>query len=189
MCSKLIKMERKNFLATTLALLPLVAFPEINKKAFRTKKPFVVRSGDSRFGEHMRFKGVNLNDIVISKKDTDNALSVFAYTGYSKVGPSLHLHFNQDEIFYVSEGNYRFVVGEETMELNTGDTIFLPRNIPHTWIQLSDKGKLIYAVQPAGTLEEFFKEITELKKPPTSAEAQKFHLKHGMKLVGPPLTL
>jgi quercetin dioxygenase-like cupin family protein len=127
--------------------------------------------------------------VVISKKDTDNALSVFAFTGFAKIGPSLHLHFHQDEFFYVAEGSYRFVVGDETMELSAGDTIFLPRNIPHTWIQLTDKGKLLYAVQPAGTLEEFFKEMNDLKMPPTEEEAKQKHLKHGMKLVGPPLTL
>jgi hypothetical protein len=38
-------------------------------------------------------------------------------------------------------------------------------------------------------LEEFFKEMNDLKMPPTEEEAKQKHLKHGMKLVGPPLTL
>ena len=182
-------MKRKQFLLTTLASLPALAFSQLKLKAAETGKPFVVRAGGSRFNEPMKYRGVHPNDIIISKKDTDDALSVFAYTGYAKIGPSLHMHFNQDEIFYVVEGNYRFVVGEETMELGTGDTIFLPRNIPHSWIQLTEKGKLMYAVQPAGSMEEFFKEMNELKKPPTEEEVKKIHLKHGMKIVGPPLTL
>lgn len=182
-------MKRKQFLLTTITAIPALGFGQFDAPKSRTKKPFVVRSGKSRYGEPMKYKGVHLNDVVISKKDTQNNLSVFAFTGYSKVGPSLHLHFHQDEFFYVVEGNYHFVVGDEKMELSAGDTIFLPRNIPHTWIQSTDKGQLLYAVQPSGTLEDFFKEMNDLKKPPTEEEAKQIHLKHGMKLVGPPLTL
>ncbi|MGE5518831.1 MAG: hypothetical protein ACM3VS_02810 [Candidatus Dadabacteria bacterium] len=51
------------------------------------------------------------------------------------------------------------------------------------WLQLADKRKLMYAVQPAGSLEEFFKVMNNLKKPPTEEEVKKMHLDHGMKLV------
>lgn len=182
-------MKRKHFLLTTATAIPALAFGHFPSSKNNSAKPFIVRSGKSRFGEPTKFIGVHLNNVVISKKDTENALSVFAFTGYDKVGPSLHLHLHQDEFFHVVEGRYRFVVGDETSELSAGDTIFLPRNIPHTWIQLTDMGKLLYAVQPAGSLEEFFTEMNALKKPPTEEEAKQMHLKHGMKMVGPPLQL
>lgn len=182
-------MQRKQFLLTALAATPLLAFPQLKTKNNRAKKPFVVRTGESRFDETVKFQGVNLNDIKISKKDTANQLSIFEYTGFQKIGPPLHLHFLQDEIFYVTEGTYRFVVGDEKMELNAGDSIFLPRNISHTWLQLTDKGKLVYTVQPSGTMEEFFRELNALTKPPTQQEIQNIHMAHGMKVVGPPLSL
>ncbi len=182
-------MQRKKFLATTLSALPLLALSQLKLNQPNTGKPFVVRAGESRTGKPMKYRGRHPNDIIISKKDTDNNLSVFLFTGYDKVGPSLHMHFNQDELFYIVEGNYRFVVGEETMELGVGDTIFLPRNIPHSWIQLTERGRLLYAVQPAGTLEEFFIEMNELSKPPSEEESQRIHLKHGMKIVGPGLKI
>lgn len=34
--------------------------------------------------------------------------------------------------------------------------------VPHTWLQLTDKGKLIYFVQPAGKAEEFFRTMNNL---------------------------
>lgn len=182
-------MKRKQFLLSTVTAIPSLAFAQFILPTARENKPFVIRSGMSRIGEPMKYKGVHPNNVVISKKDTGNSLSVFSFIGFAKIGPSLHMHFHQDEFFYVAEGNYRFVAGEETMELNAGDTIFLPRNIPHTWLQLTEHGNLLYAVQPAGTLEEFFKEMNDLKKPPTEEEAKEIHLKHGMKLIGPPLTL
>ena len=173
-----------------------MAFPAIalSKNKFQNnpgagKEPFIVNAGQSRFGDTIKFLGVHPNDLKISCKDTNGQLAVFEYTGLGKVGPALHLHFYQDEIFTVIEGEYRFVVGEATHILKAGQTIFLPRNIPHTWIQLTDKGKLIYFLQPAGKMEEFFTVMNNLKVRPTPEELEKFHTAHGMKLVGPPLSL
>ena len=182
-------MKRKQFLATALAAIPALAFSQLSGSTMDKGKAFIVRAGQSRTGRQMKYKGKHPNDIIISKKDTDNNLSIFLFTGYDKVGPSLHLHYHQDEIFYVVEGNYRFVVGEQTMELAPGDTIFLPRNVPHSWLQLTQKGRVLYAVQPAGTLEEFFEEMDSLTKHPSTTESQEIHHRHGMKLVGPGLPL
>ena len=43
--------------------------------------------------------------------------------------------------------------------------------------------------QPTGTLEDFLQEMNDLKNPPTEAEVQKIHVAHGMKVIGPPLSL
>jgi quercetin dioxygenase-like cupin family protein len=181
-------MQRKQFLFATMAATPLFSFSELLGKKNGIKKLFMIKGGKSRFNEVTKL-GPNANDIKVSRKDTNNQLSVFEYRGYEKSGPPLHVHFSQDEIFQVTEGSYRCVVGEEQMQLNVGDTIFLPRNIPHTWIQLTDKGRLVYLVQPAGTMEEFFRQMGALTQPPTQEQAQKIHTAHGMKVVGPPLSL
>ncbi len=115
--------------------------------------------------------------------------SIFEYEGFAKMGPELHVHLKQDETFYILEGAYLFQVGEEKHTLKPGDTIFLPRNIPHTWLQLTDRGKLMYMLQPAGKMEEFFKKMNSLKGVPTAAEMQQIHEDHEMKVVGPPLSL
>ncbi|GAB2809697.1 cupin domain-containing protein [Ferruginibacter profundus] len=182
-------MKRKQFLATTLAAIPAIGFSNALLSKNSSKKSFTVKAGKGRFGESFLYKGKNPNDIKISKKDTGNQLAVFEYIGYEKSGPSLHLHFYQDEIFYVAEGNYRFVVGDSTQELQAGDTIFLPRNVPHTWLQLTDKGRLVYFVQPAGKMEDFFRTMNNLTHPPTEAEVKKIHLDNDMKIIGPPLSL
>ncbi|WP_462255210.1 cupin domain-containing protein [Ferruginibacter sp.] len=184
-------MKRKQFLLSSLLAIPAIA---LSKNKFQNnpdagKEPFVVNAGQSRFGDTIKFLGVHHNDLKISSKDTNGQLSVFEYTGLAKVGPSLHMHLYQDEIFSVLEGEYRFVVGADTHYLKAGQTIFLPRNIPHTWIQLTDKGKLIYFLQPAGKMEEFFTLMNSLKERPSPEELEKFHTAHGMKLMGPSLSL
>lgn len=189
---KLLIMQRKTFLRNSLLTAPAIllgktlpATPPPDSK----KKSFIVAEGASRFGDVVKFRGEHPNDLKISSKDTGGQLSVFEYTGLGKVGPSLHMHLYQDEIFMIKEGEYRFVVGDETHVLTTGQTIFLPRMVPHTWIQLSGHGKLIYFLQPAGKMEEFFSVINNLKTPPSPEQVAKIHEAHGMKIMGPPLTL
>jgi quercetin dioxygenase-like cupin family protein len=179
-------MKRRNFLTATLATGAFSAFEIENKP---TKKGFIVKNGDARFGIHTPFKGINPNDVKISSKDTGGQLSVFEYIGHEKTGPSLHIHFYQDEIFYVAEGEYVFQLDKERFTLKKGDTIFLPRNVPHTWIQTSDFGKLIYFLQPAGKMEEFFSAMSKLQGPPSKEYSDKMHKMCGMKTIGPPMVL
>lgn len=185
-------MQRKQFLIATLLAAPGVALSKssfMQSQPISNNEPFIVDNGQSRFGDTIKFLGVHPNDLKVSSKDTDGQLSVFEYIGFAKVGPMLHMHFEQDEIFMVTEGKYRFVVGKETHEINAGQTIFLPRGVPHTWIQLSDYGKMIYMLQPAGKMEEFFVYMNGLKERPSAEEMDRIHAEHKMKVVGPPLSL
>lgn len=185
-------MKRSSFLRSSILAAPAFVF---SKNIFQkeeppsNKEPFIVDNGKSRFGETIKFLGLHPNDLKISSKDTGGQLSVFEYTGLGKAGPMLHVHFDQDEIFTVTEGEYRFVAGDATHVLTAGQTIFLPRNIPHTWIQLTDRGKMIYLLQPAGKMEEFFSLMNSLKERPSKEEMDRIHAAHGMKVMGPPLTL
>ena len=184
-------MERKNFITSALIMTAAMASaktlrPNTAKKP--VKKPFFVKAGDDRFNEHIMFHGVNFNDIKVSTKDTDGQFCVYEYVGLEKVGPPLHIHLNQDEFFYITEGSFLFQVGDERQIMKAGDTVFLPRNIPHTWLQLTDKGKLIYLVQPAGKMEAFFSKMFALKTTLTQEEVSKVFAAHELRLVGPPLT-
>ena len=185
-------MKRNEFFTKSALLIPSIAIMGnlvAQKSSGKKTKPFIVDAGKSRFGEVVKFLGVHPNDLKISSKDTNGQLSVFDYVGTAKVGPTLHVHFEQDEIFTVIDGSYRFVVGDETHVLTPGQTIFLPRNIPHTWIQLTDLGRMIYMLQPAGKMEEFFSLMNNMKTKPTPEEMDAIHKAHGMKVVGPPLSL
>ncbi|HEY5823129.1 MAG TPA: cupin domain-containing protein [Cyclobacteriaceae bacterium] len=182
-------MKRAQFLIGAFAVAPLISNAGKLIKALGIKLPFKVDAGKSRFNEAVYFLGVHPNDLKISSKDTAGQLSVFEYNGLGVAGPAMHIHFDQDEIFYIVSGEYRFVVGEETKVLKAGDSIFLPRNIKHTWLQLTEKGKMIYFLQPAGKMEEFFSYMNKLKIKPSNDEMERIHKEYGMSVVGPPLTL
>lgn len=158
----------------------------------RTDKPFKVNSGDARFGRHYKMKGVTVNtlDIKISGKDTNNELAVFEQTGQTPNGGlPLHIHIDQDEWFFVTEGEYLFQCTDQRFHMKPGDTIFLPRNVPHAFIQLTEKAKTIVSHMPAGNMEEFFAETDRWTLPPSKEEVAKAFSDHGMKVVGEPLKM
>ncbi len=183
-------MKRKQFLLTTATAIPALLANNTVKaqKSERPKKGFVVKASESRFGEKTLVGGKSPNNIKVSQKDTNNDLTVFEYIGNEKGGPPLHVHPNQDEIFFIVEGTYLFQVGEDKHSLSTGDTIFLPRTIPHTFAQLSEKGKMFFLFQPSGKMEDFFRVLGSLTAPPTPEQGAKIFADHDMKVVGSPLS-
>lgn len=186
-------MKRGRFILTALAFFPLTAFARKTSKIMtRTTKGFKVNSGEARFGEHYKMKGVTLNilDNKISSKDTHGDLAVFEQNGLTpKGGPPLHIHPFQDEFFYIIEGEYLFQVGDEKYQMKPGDTIFLPRNVQHAFVQLTEKGKVIISYMPAGKMEDFFQTTDSWTSPPTLKEIEKVFEDHEMKVVGPPLKI
>lgn len=158
----------------------------------RTDKAFRVASGEARFGVHYKMKGVTINtlDIKISGKDTENDLAVFEQSGLTpKGGPPLHIHPNQDEWFYIVEGEYLFQVGDDKYQMKPGDTIFLPRKVPHAFVQLTDKGKAIVSYLPAGKMEAFFAATDKWTSPPAKEEIARAFADHDMQVVGAPLKI
>jgi hypothetical protein len=54
---------------------------------------------------------------------------------------------------------------------------------------VSEKGKMMVTLQPAGKLEEFFVAMAALKTTPTPEEVAKIFAAHEMNVVGPPVKM
>lgn len=184
-------MKREKFILTSLAFFPLTVFGKMKSNFFeRTEKGFKINAGEGRIHGHIKLKGVNSNilDVKVSGSDTDGSLAIFEQTSLSQgKGTPLHIHHSQDEVFYVIDGSYYFQVGDEKFKLEKGDSIFLPRKVPHTWTQISESGKMTVVLQPAGKLEEFFVTMAALDHEPTQKEVEKIFADNDMQVVGPPL--
>ena len=161
---------------------------------------FSVAAGNDRFGERVKLGG-EPNDCKVSAQDTDGAMCVFEFTGGG--GPR-HLHYDQDEWIYVIEGQFQFEVGDRRFRLGAGGSAFIPRKVAHVWAWVSGKpGKIINVYQPAGTMEEFFREVGKpfkdlptreqvVNKTCTAEQTKSLHRlfrAHGMDLLGPPLVV
>jgi quercetin dioxygenase-like cupin family protein len=187
-------MERKRFLTSILAFTFAPAALKIQNltSSKSDSKGFKIDSGEGRIHGHLKLQGINANilDLKISGNDTNGELAIFEQTSISQGrGTPLHIHPFQDEVFYVIEGEYFFNVGNEKYSLGVGDSIFMPRKVPHAWTQVSNKGKMTVIFQPAGKMEEFFITMAGLKNEPTSEEIAKIFTENEMQIVGPPLKI
>jgi mannose-6-phosphate isomerase-like protein (cupin superfamily) len=73
----------------------------------------------------------------------------------------LHVHANEDELFYVIEGEHVFQVGTQEFSAGPGAVVFAPRGVPHAHRRAVPRtGRFLTMVSPAG-LEGFFRELSE----------------------------
>src|SRR5215207_4317991 len=187
-------MKRNRFLVSLLLMAanPLKTFARLqpSKKSF--DKGIKIARGEGRIHGHIQTRGrlPGVVDLKISGSDNDGTFAVLEQTVTAKgAGVPLHFHPEQEEMFYVLDGTYRFKVGDETFDLQQGDSIFLPRKVPHAWMLTSEKGTTHCLVQPAGKLEDFFVRLKAIDHVPTPEEIAKISADCGMSVVGPPLNL
>ena len=187
-------MKRKRFITALIGLTaaPLAFGIQNEKLSPGERVGFKIGAGEGRIHGHIKLKGLNSNiiDLKISGKDTNGELALFEQTSISMGrGTPLHVHYFQDEIFFIIDGEYYFQVGDSKHRLATGDCIFLPRKIPHAWTQVSEKGRMTMTFQPAGKMEEFFLTMSGLKDEPSAEEIARIFAENEMKVVGPPLKI
>jgi len=153
-----------------------------------TQQGLYVPNGKQRFEEELTIWGTIPLQIKISTDDTDGALFVFEHAEMGKGGPPRHFHYEQDEWFYAIKGTFAFEIGDKQFTLGPGDSLLAPRMVPHVWAYVDDDpGTLLLAVQPAGSMEAFFRQSCEMTRLPTPEEADQMFAAHGMKVVGSPL--
>jgi len=188
-------MNRNSFLKASLAVgtflaVPFAAIAKINFKK-RVAKGIKVDSGKDRFDKSISLFEGDTFYTKVSTADTDGDVYVFESVRVKEGGPSFHLHYEQDEFWYVLKGQFLFKVGEETFTAKAGDTVFGPRQVPHAFAKVGKgEAKLLMFFQPAGKMEKMFKDISEgaTKNVKTDDEKEKFFHEYGLKRVGPPLT-
>jgi DNA-binding transcriptional MerR regulator/quercetin dioxygenase-like cupin family protein len=157
---------------------------------------FSVAAGGDRFGKRIDLGGAPV-DCKVSAKDTGGAMCVFEFSG----GWPRHLHHDQDEWLYVIDGEVVFEIGDKRYRAGAGQSVFLPRKVPHVWTPVGDvPAKILNVYQPAGKIEEFFRELSNFKDLPsredvinntyTEEQVKGLHRlfgAHGMDLLGPGL--
>jgi cupin domain len=105
------------------------------------------------------------------------------------------VHPEEDEWFYVLEGEFVFYVDETRLSLPAGSFAFGPKGVPHTFIAGPDGGKALIGFQPfhfEGFLREVGEPATERVVPPPLETAPDMErllpiaARNGMNILGPP---
>ncbi|HET8753231.1 MAG TPA: quercetin 2,3-dioxygenase [Salinimicrobium sp.] len=91
-----------------------------------------------------------------TSKQTNGNYTLIEQAIQPQGGPPPHIHYREDEAFYVLEGKFSFLCGEKQSIFETGSFLNIPRGTLHTFKNLDEKpGRLLVFISPAG-LEEFF---------------------------------
>lgn len=116
-------------------------------------RPYASRRDDT---EPLSFFGC-LTWFKATSEQTGGALGLIEHTVPPGAGSPWHLHHNEDESFYVVEGEILFIVGDEQQRITAGPGTFVfgPRGIPHGFRNDGPTpARMLLEVTPAG-FEQF----------------------------------
>jgi mannose-6-phosphate isomerase-like protein (cupin superfamily) len=153
--------------------------------------PIALQSGE---GEALWFLGA-LMTMKASSETTAGRAAVHEALAPRGHGSPLHVHHNEDEWFWVIEGELTFWVGGEVVVAEPGAFVFGPRDVPHTFEVTSDQARFLVATSPggfSGFIHAIAEPATELVIPPPATEPPDMEFlaataaAHGIEILGPP---
>ena len=154
-------MNRKEFIsgAALISLSPSLAFAGMGTSPSRNLNAKMSRSA---LNNSYWYLG-NLMSVLVSSEDTNGQFSLLHHQMIPGLEPPPHTHSNEEESFYILEGEIEFTVGNDVFHAKPGDWVFLPRNVEHAFKVLTEKVDVLMHLTPGG-FEGFFLEMSEPAK-------------------------
>ncbi len=143
-------------------------------------------------GEGRTIPGTVTITLKATSEETGGSIGVLEATSAPGYGPPRHIHRSHDELFYVLEGEFLFLVGERQVSALPGTFVFIPRGTVHAAKDIgSEPGKVLAAYIPGG-LEHSFEEFARLRtgqgeEVNRSTAVAEINEKYDSEFVGPPL--
>jgi mannose-6-phosphate isomerase-like protein (cupin superfamily) len=145
-------------------------------------------------GEHLWFFG-GLTTIKADGDETAGRVVVTEQLAPRGSGSPLHVHHNEDEWFYVLEGELTIWVAGKEIVAGPRAFVFGPRDVPHTFVVSSEQARFLLVAEPAG-FEGFVRALAapaaapEIPPAPTAPPDMERVLQaaaeHGLEILGPP---
>jgi mannose-6-phosphate isomerase-like protein (cupin superfamily) len=131
-----------------------------------------------------------LAEVKASTANTGGMYTLLEITAPPGLQTPLHVHYREDEGFYVLEGSVTIELGDQTVELGAGQHAFGPRDIPHRFTVGPDGAHMIWVLTPGG-FDDFVDEVSVQAEAPTvppatvmpPEDAAEIVLRHGMELL------
>jgi quercetin dioxygenase-like cupin family protein len=125
--------------------------------------------------------------ILLGKAQTGGAYAMVESLTPPGLGPPPHVHRNEDEGFFVLEGEVEFLAGDRWVRAPTGTSFFGKRGTPHTYRNAgSTPSRMVVIISPAG-FEEFFVEVDRLSTigEPTPEQLVELGRRYGLEFLPP----
>src|SRR6516164_7370966 len=100
--------------------------------------------------------------VLLSTEATGGAISVIMARHKPGEGPPDHVHFSQEEMFFIVEGTYELTIGGETSTVGPGTIVFIPRNVVHRFKNIGDATACMLDWSLPGGQDRYFKAVSEL---------------------------
>ena len=100
--------------------------------------------------------------VLLTTEATGGAISVIMAWHRPGEGPPDHVHFSQEEMFFIVEGTYELTVGGETSTVGPGTIVFIPRNVVHRFRNVGDATACMLDWSLPGGQDHYFKAISDL---------------------------
>jgi quercetin dioxygenase-like cupin family protein len=109
--------------------------------------------------------------------------------------PPPHVHHDDDEGFYVLDGEITVYVGDEETVLRPGEFLNAPRGVAHTFRVSSPEPARVLVTSAPARFDAFVRELGEpapraelpvLEGPPDVERLVAVAAKHGVEILGPP---
>lgn len=136
-----------------------------------TAQPFHLAAGE---GEPMSWFTARFQ-----LKASDPQIGLMELEGTPGVEPPMHVHRNEDEWYYLLDGEVTFHVGPENYAGRAGSLVFCPRAVPHTFSITTPSARMLLLNAPGG-----FERMFELA-PSTPEEAVAALGRYDVQVVGP----
>jgi quercetin dioxygenase-like cupin family protein len=123
--------------------------------------------------------------IKLDAQTTNGRMAVLEHTVPQHAGPPPHYHDHGDELFYVLEGTFEFILEDPDTwhHAGPGNIVNVPAGTLHTSRATSQTARLLSVYTPAGG-EAFFREIEHIDR--TDLDAVKtLAAQHGMSFPTP----
>jgi quercetin dioxygenase-like cupin family protein len=145
-------------------------------------------------GQALWFLGF-LVELKASGETTGGRVAVIEHLGPRGAGSPLHVHRNEDEWFYVLEGQLTFWIGGQVIDAPAGSFVYGPRDIAHTFVVSSEQARFLLVVEPAG-FDGFLTALADPAQrlevppaptaPPDIARLTALAAEYGVEIIGPP---
>src|SRR5689334_23105488 len=76
--------------------------------------------------------------VLLTTEATGGAISVLMAWHKPGEGPPDHVHFSQEEMFFIVEGTYELTVDGQTSTIGPGTIVFIPRDVVHRFKNVGD---------------------------------------------------
>jgi quercetin dioxygenase-like cupin family protein len=157
-----------------------------------SRAPEVIAPGS---GHHLHF--LNHLATVKVRGGADGALSVVEFAAPRSLGPPLHRHDDEDELFVVLGGEVAFHTGGEVLLAGPGGIAYLPHGIAHTFQVHSEEARFVCVTGSRAQAPRFDLMVTALgvevaapslpePGPIDPGRVAEVCAQHGIQVLGPP---